>query len=122
MKKIEDNYMKQYEELEKQKKENEVLKTEMKSMNVRICKMLGYSELKSQEMGENGLKELEQHFQAVGLTVIKQQEELTELRHFKTIAQRVSFEDESNFSGLRSSALDLHITVSFFLTSVFVSS
>lgn len=85
MKKIEETYLRQCDELEKEKKDNERLRSERKNMNSRIWKMLGYSQVKNEE---NGLSELEQHLQAVGLTVIKQQEELNELRHFKNVAQR----------------------------------
>lgn len=91
IKKIEETYLKQCEELEKERKENERLRAERKNMNMRIFKMLGYSQAKNEGSEENGLSELERHLQAVGLTVIKQQEELNELRHFKTVAQRVIY-------------------------------
>lgn len=82
---------KQNEELEKMKKENEDLKLEKLKIVTKINKMLGHSNLKKEEINLAGIEELERHFQAVGLTVIKQQEELSELRHYKQIAHRVSF-------------------------------
>lgn len=90
LKELEEFCAKQSEELESERRENERLKRERTDMLVRICKMLGYSEPKTTENGESELSELERHFQAVGLTVIKQQEELSKLRHFTSIMQRVS--------------------------------
>ncbi|KAL0272154.1 UNVERIFIED_CONTAM: hypothetical protein PYX00_005231 [Menopon gallinae] len=88
LKEMEEYYSKQSEELERERKENERLKLERSNMLLRICKMLGYSEPKVAGDGESEMNELERHFQAVGLTVIKQQEELSKLRHFKSVMQR----------------------------------
>ena len=86
---MENDYLKQNENLEKFIKENEELKEDKKNILLKINKLLGHSE--DVDILNNGLDELEKHFQAVGLTVLKQQQELSELRRYKLIAHRVSY-------------------------------
>lgn len=88
---MEDDLKKQSEEMAKFVRENEKLKEENRWILAKISKLLGRSDLREEEPDKKELEELEQHVQAIGLTVIKQQEELSELRRYKLIAHRVKF-------------------------------
>ncbi|KAK6638139.1 hypothetical protein RUM44_008567 [Polyplax serrata] len=88
LKKMEDDLKKQSEEMAKFVRENEKLKEENRWILAKISKLLGRSDLREEEPDKKELEELEQHVQAIGLTVIKQQEELSELRRYKLIAHR----------------------------------